>query len=223
MAQVQQNGYTHIKMFYEALQIKHTGRGRGYSRSDFDKWLWDYDVLTIVPCYLTEEIVRAYPDAKFILTVREPEAWAKSLWNTIGLLAERAASFPSSFLFWLDGRDLVFSRLVRLIFWIASRGHGRTEAGFQAAMAEYEEYNARAKKLVPADRLLVVKLEDGLGWEQICPFLGVDRPTVPYPRMNDTKQFQAQSEKMFRRGQRRAIGLLGALGAVVVGLWYMKH
>jgi hypothetical protein len=43
-----------------------------------------------VPCFLIEEIVEAYPDAQFILTVREPEAWAKSTWNTIGLLSVRA-------------------------------------------------------------------------------------------------------------------------------------
>jgi hypothetical protein len=37
MGQVVQNGYTHLKMFHEALQIKRTGQGRPYSRADFDK------------------------------------------------------------------------------------------------------------------------------------------------------------------------------------------
>ncbi|KAF2967973.1 hypothetical protein GQX73_g5614 [Xylaria multiplex] len=139
MGQVIHNGYPHLKMFTEALQIKRTGQGQPYSRSDFDKWMWDYDVLTIVPCYLTEEIFKAYPDAKFILTVREPEAWAQSIWNTISLLSVRAQTFPSSFFKYFDAIDLQFSRLVGLIFETISREHGRTEAGFRAAMEEYEE------------------------------------------------------------------------------------
>ncbi|KAI1347490.1 hypothetical protein F5Y01DRAFT_307504 [Xylaria sp. FL0043] len=223
MGQVLRNGYPHLKMFTEALSIKRTGQGRPYSRTDFDKWVWDYDVLTIVPCYLTEEIVQAYPDAKFILTVREPEAWAKSIWNTISLLNARAQSFPSNFFKYFDATDLQFSRLVSLIFDTITRGYGRTEEGFQVSMKEYEEYNARAKELVPADRLLVAKLEDGLGWEQICPFLEVDIPTIPYPRINDTKQFQAHSTQMIQSGRRRAMSLMGALGVLAVSIWYIRR
>ncbi|KAI0975315.1 P-loop containing nucleoside triphosphate hydrolase protein [Xylaria arbuscula] len=223
MGQVIQNGYPHLKMFTEALSIKRTGQGRPYSRSDFDKWVWNYDVLTIVPCYLPEEIVQAYPDAKFILTVREPEAWAKSIWNTISLLNVRAHSFPSSVFKYFDLTDLQFSRLVSLIFETITRGHGRTEAGYQGAMKEYEEYNARAKGLVPADRLLVARLEDGFGWEEICPFLEVDIPTIPYPRINDTKQFQGNSTRAIQNGRRKALSLLGSLGALVIGFWYIRR
>lgn len=79
------------------------------------------------------------------------------------------------------------------------------------------------KKLVPADRLFVGKLEDGLGWEQICPFLEVDVPTIPYPRINDTKQFQAMSRKMIQNGRRKALSVMGALGALAVGFWYIRR
>ena len=44
MGQVLQNGYPHLKMFSEALEIKQTGHGKPYSRPDFDKWMCDYDV-----------------------------------------------------------------------------------------------------------------------------------------------------------------------------------
>jgi hypothetical protein len=80
------------------------------------------------------------------------------------------------------------------------------------------------KKLVPADKLLVVKLEDGLGWEQLCPFLGVDVPTIPYPRINDTKQFQATAKANFQNGRRRFMQVIGVTAIVVtaVGLWYRR-
>jgi hypothetical protein len=77
--------------------------------------------------------------------------------------------------------------------------------------------------MVHRDRLLVVKLEDGLGWKKICPFLGVDIPTVPYPRMNDTKQFQENSKRMAQKGQTRSLWLMGAMGAVAVGSWYIRR
>ncbi|KAI2641023.1 hypothetical protein GGS21DRAFT_353898 [Xylaria nigripes] len=220
MGQAVKNGYPHLKMFTEALRIKRTGRGRPYSRADFDKWVTGFDTLTIVPCYLTEEIISAYPDAKFILTVRESEAWATSVWNTVGLIDARARSFPLNIFKYFDRTELEFTRLVGAIFDIITRGHGRTEAGFQAAMREYERYNRKAKDLVPADRLLVVRLEDGLGWEQICPFLEVDTPAIPYPRVNDTKQFQAHSKRMTQSGQRKATWFIGAVGVVGFGLWY---
>jgi hypothetical protein len=51
------------------------------------------------------------------------------------------------------------------------------------------------QQIVPADKLLVVSLEEGLGWEQICPWLGVEIPVTPYPRGNDAFQFQAQARK----------------------------
>jgi hypothetical protein len=92
-----------------------------------------------VPCYLTEEIVQAYPDAKFILTARDPEAWARSMWDTIGQLSVRARSFPMIFFNYFDRTDLQFARLVGLVFDTVSREHGRTEKGFRAAIMEYEE------------------------------------------------------------------------------------
>lgn len=46
------------------------------------------------------------------------------------------------------------------------------------------------KQTVPADRMLHVHLEDGLGWEQICPFLGVPIPEDDYPDRNQPARFQ---------------------------------
>ncbi|KAI1419373.1 hypothetical protein F5Y12DRAFT_789128 [Xylaria sp. FL1777] len=184
MGQVVRNGYHHPKMFSEALSIKRTGLGRSYSRTDFDKWVWNYD----------EIVVEAYPDVKFILTEREPDGWATSIWN---------------FFKYFDAVDLQYR-------------HGRTEAGFQAAMTEYEEYNERVKALVPADRQLVARVEHEFGWGEICPFLEVDIPTTPYPRINDTKQFQAHSTRMMQ-SERRAVSLLGAQATFAVGFWYIRR
>ncbi|KAG6020786.1 hypothetical protein E4U41_002726 [Claviceps citrina] len=46
-----------------------------------------------------------------------------------------------------------------------------------------------AKRVLPADRLCYFRLEDGLGWEQICPFLGIPIPDEPFPDANVQENF----------------------------------
>ncbi|KAI1325719.1 P-loop containing nucleoside triphosphate hydrolase protein [Xylariaceae sp. FL0255] len=222
MPAVMQNGLPHIKMFREALATKQTGEGIPYDRADFDKWLWDYDALSIVPSVLPEEIIQAYPDAKFILTKREPAAWAKSYWNTIALVNHKVQSFPGNVLKYLDPRFLNFSRLVDDLFNKSTKGKGYNEEGRQNAMKCYASYNEGIPSLIPKDQLLVVKVEDGLGWEQICPFLGVEVPNVPYPRINDTKSFQKGTSVQLDKSKRKFSYLLGTMAvAVAVGTWYI--
>jgi hypothetical protein len=60
-----------------------------------------------------------------------------------------------------------------------------------------------------------VRLEDGLGWEQICPFLGHKIPEVRYPRGNDPKEFSKEIEKYLRQG---LLPLAATAAAVVVPL-----
>lgn len=54
------------------------------------------------------------------------------------------------------------------------------------------------KRTVPADRMLHVHLEDGLGWEQICPFLGVPIPKEDYPDRNQPEKFQAIAQRFLQ-------------------------
>ena len=57
-------------------------------------------------------------------------------------------------------------------------------------MTDSRHYSIRTiKETLPKDRLLVVKLEDGLGWEQICPFLDQPIPEEQYPRGNEPDKF----------------------------------
>ena len=39
---------------------------------------------------------------------------------------------------------------------------------------------------MPEDRLLVIDIVGGDGWEQLCPFLGVPIPEEPFPHSNKT-------------------------------------
>jgi hypothetical protein len=80
-------------------------------------------------------------------------------------------------------------------------------------------YSIKAvKNTVPKERLLVVKLEDGLGWEQICPFLGVPIPEEEYPRGNDVDNFQAMAQDYFKVRTRAAMLRFGALVVPALGV-----
>ena len=53
----------------------------------------------------------------------------------------------------------------------------------------------RAKQIIPSDQLLNFKLEeDGLGWQQICPFLDVPIPDTDFPDPFVPEKFAAIME-----------------------------
>lgn len=85
--------------------------------------------------------------------------------------------------------------------------------------------NELVRSLVPKEKLLEIKLEDGLGWDQICPFLGDEIPEVPYPRANDPKEFKKTIQGVLAAHWRRTITSYVAVLApfIGVGIWYMRQ
>ncbi|KAK9423229.1 putative NAD dependent epimerase/dehydratase [Seiridium unicorne] len=100
---VPQNGVPHIKPTIEAIGACQTGVGI-YSRADFDKWFEGYDSFIGIPSFdLLEELLAAYPSAKFILTTRDPGAWLACMEKTI-IPASTVHQFPLSLLNCFDSR-----------------------------------------------------------------------------------------------------------------------
>jgi len=85
--------------------------------------------------------------------------------------------------------------------------------------------NEMVRKLVPPGQLLEVKLEDGLGWEQICPFIGEDIPDQPYPRANDPKEFERLIGEILKPAWRRTLVKYATVLIPVVGgaIWYLRQ
>lgn len=80
-----------------------------------------------------------------------------------------------------------------------------------------------ARRLLPEQKLLSVKLEDGFGWEQICPFIGVPIPKDKYPRGNAPAEFDILLGTFIgdrlKAIARKVIGF-GVVPAVAVGAWF---
>ena len=121
-----------------------------------------------------EELAEAYPDAKVILTERDPNTWFDSTQATI--FADRGPSGPGGRLP-ADGAQGGL-RPVR-------RAHPRPRD--HAISRSSRLHNARVRAAIPAERLLVYEVADG--WEPLCDFLGVQVPGEPMPKVNTREQF----------------------------------
>lgn len=120
------------------------------------------------------ELAETYPEAKIILTYREPESWWNSYEKTIlpAMLKRRDGDCPS--LSW---------RVVGLDTFGGRPDHK------DHVLSIYRANINRARTTVAPDRYL--ELELGEGWERLCAFLGCAIPDVPYPSGNTTAEFRA--------------------------------
>ncbi|WP_170351921.1 sulfotransferase family protein [Ruegeria atlantica] len=121
-----------------------------------------------------------YPDAKIILSVRDPDAWFDSIWATIGPFMTTMRGRHDS-----DHANAIAEMCSKFIV------HGIFDGRMNDrdhAISVFRKHIKKVRDTVPKDRLLVY--ETGSGWKPLCTFLGVDIPEEPYPHTNSTKQFQ---------------------------------
>ncbi|EAW20279.1 uncharacterized protein NFIA_099130 [Aspergillus fischeri NRRL 181] len=193
-----------------------------FDKADLDKLTADYDCLIEIPSFLGPALLDEYaqdPEVKFILTERDPDRWAKSVNGTAGFVVKAAASFPLNVLKHFDKELGTFLALNTTLYAVVADSTKPGQPGNEAALRRnYVEYIKAVKNTVPKDRLLVVKLEDGLGWEQICPFLGVPIPEEKYPGGNDADNFKGLVEEYFNERTRAAMLRLGALLVPALGV-----
>ena len=123
-------------------------------------------------------LVRVYPDAKIVLTVRDADAWFASARRTIFQSMEEGLASDQA-----DLRE----RLVMAKEIIVDGTFDGDLADRDHAVAVYEANVARVRREVPADRLVLFDGNDG--WAPLCEAFGVDEPRVPYPRINTTEEF----------------------------------
>ncbi|KAE8356070.1 hypothetical protein BDV28DRAFT_7362 [Aspergillus coremiiformis] len=185
----------HIKVMAEGVAAHHNPFSgiRPYETADLDKWIGNCDCLMEIPSYIGIQSLAAYmedPEVKFLLTERNPEKWVRSVNNTIGEANKQAYIFPINILKHFDSELGHFFRLAQMMYWSYSGGTNPDDANNEAVLRKnYVEYIRSVKEVLPKERLLVVKLEEGLGWDQICPFLDVPIPEETYPRGNEPDKF----------------------------------
>jgi len=139
--------------------------------------------------YFYRELMDAYPDAKVLLSVREPEAWERSFRETIWTMCHGQTLMPllARARAEIDPRWRSYLALVDRMFW----GPQGTFAAGHAEPAQLIEqmlaHNEQVERVVPAQRLLV--WEPAEGWAPLCEFLDLPVPDVPLPHENDRDTF----------------------------------
>jgi hypothetical protein len=131
-------------------------------------------------CNFWRELADAYPDAKVILTVRDPERWWDSISSTL-FAVYRAGALPGS-----PAAAAEMRRMSELL--MGGTFDGRVEDR-DLVLRRFEEHNERVRRGIPPERLLVYQVSEG--WGPLCEFLGVQRPDEPFPRLNEGANFPA--------------------------------
>lgn len=178
---------------------------------DFEDVFAEYEATTDLPSALFwRELAQAYPEAKVLLTVRDPERWydsaSQTIFNLKGIklnqLLMRAASpvMPEAGAFKRMGDNVL--NLTKLPF------DGRFEDKAHA-ISVFERHNEEVKAGVPAEKLLVYEVKEG--WGTLCEFLGVEVPQKPFPHLNESQNF----EEVMYPYRRRLLLRVGAASAAL--------
>lgn len=125
------------------------------------------------------EMLQAWPDAKVILSVRDPEAWYESCHaslhatRTIGRSAGARGGYPT------------LLRAVDAAIW-RDLFHGRFDER-DYALEIFQRHQREVAGTVARDQLLVYDIQDG--WEPLCEFLRAPVPDTPFPHLNGREAF----------------------------------
>jgi len=160
----------------------------GGAAVDWDAGLAGYNSSVDWPsAHFYKALAAHYPQAKVILSRRDPERWYDSMAETI-LKSMAMPVFDT-----VDGVEppMAFARMIV----IDQTLHG--DLSKDNAIASFERHNAEVIASIAPERLLV--FEAAHGWEPLCAFLGVQVPDIPFPRTNSREEFWNHTVAPMRR------------------------
>ena len=163
---------SHIKIWYDISHGEHPNWDRLFS--GFNSAV-DFPV-----CLFYEELVKKFPDAKFILTLRDFDTWYESTANTIYKVP---TMLPEWFKLVVYPIRMFIELQVNLI-WVGLFKNNFSDIEYTELV--YNEHLKSVKKTIPADKLLIYRVNEG--WAPLCEFLNVDKPEIPFPKVNDTAE-----------------------------------
>ena len=197
----------------EAIKARHYGQGKRFTKDDFEKFLGPYEAVGgWMAALLAEDLVAAYPDAKVILTTRDPDQWVES-WDS---------SVVHNVKWWqkwwwilplCGGKERDFRRNAELSHhaWNQRDPYDRDEQ-----RRVYVNHNRRVREIVPKERLL--HMEASGDWKPLCDFLGKEVPKGrPYPHAANHASFRKAMNMIWMRALMKAlVRLTAGLGFIAV-------
>lgn len=130
-----------------------------------------------------KRLLHDFPDAKYILTEREPESWYVSFRNTVFEAMSHPEKSSSEH---RDVQNMAKALILDGLF------EGRFEDK-DFAISKLQDYSRQIRLAVPAERLLVMDISEG--WQPLCEFLELPMPDDSFPCSNTQVEFQNRLTK----------------------------
>ena len=131
---------------------------------------------------LYEEIMAAFPEAKFLLTISDAESWFSNYVEVVHGYERAHASF-------VEGRPFYWQNCTAMKSWGCQFLHGQnqTEADYasrkKSCLQNYERHIERVQQVIPPQKLLVYNWSDG--WAPLAHFLHLPLPEEEFPRVDE--------------------------------------
>jgi len=164
-----------------------------------------------------KEVMEAYPNAKVILTKRDPSKWYKSYRNTVfpifmDMMRPGIFQLPIVLFTKLTGvyanMDWLYPNVKEMFTAV--------EKGEEASIQFFNDWVEDVIQTVPKEKLLVYEVKEG--WGPLCKFLGVPVPNQPFPNVNDSAEFKSRTFKLRLLSYLVIVGI-PCLIAVVMGIF----
>jgi hypothetical protein len=164
------------------------------------------------------ELMKAYPLAKVILTMRSVDSWHKSCANTL----QRARYY------WLNN-------ILEYIDWMTALVHPMRKKIWQCLFHDdFERFGKSAmeahynevRQVAQEQNREILEFDSSEGWEPLCAFLGVDIPTTPYPHMNEggdwVVKMQHRAWRRLRASVETFLRCCLPVAVSCIALWYFR-
>jgi hypothetical protein len=131
---------------------------------------------------LFRELDRAYPGSKFILTMRDEAKWLRSM--------EKFFSYERNPLRKTWEHDRGSYRMLGITY-------GRIDFDAETMLARYQRHNWEVREYFASrpDDLLVMDMDAGAGWPELCGFLGRPVPDALYPHAYALPEVTVEAEE----------------------------
>ena len=141
--------------------------------------------------FFYRELIEAYPDAKVVLGVRDGKSWVRSMRATIWgvFYGDGLVRHLSSARAHVDPQWRGYIEMMKEM-WRQSGLMESEDASDKSMSSAMERFHQEVQQTVPSDRLLVWSVEEG--WGPLCEFLEVPVPSEPFPKLNDSAEFESR-------------------------------
>jgi Sulfotransferase domain len=214
---LEQLGYNQT---HHMISVMHDEQQRQYwhdiamgKQPDWDAVFDGFEASVDFPsCSYYQDLLAHYPDARVVLTVRDPDRWYRSASDTIYAIGKATPRWARKFIPSIrQNAQMVNGTVWNRVF------QDRFEDEAYAKQV-FRDYIEQVKSHVPADRLLVFEVSQG--WGPLCAFLGKEIPDTPFPNVNDSEQFQQLIRKIRRTFfMVHAAGVAGAVALTGLAWW----